>query len=81
MEAKEKEKVDKTGSAKKKTSKKEASSQLYERRWSVVNFEACVASGLTYDEAVQEMKKHAKEKASGLCIITDEAAARIGKKQ
>jgi hypothetical protein len=81
MEAKEKEKVEKVSSAKEKAPKKEVSSQLYERCWSVVNFEACVASGLTYDEAVLEMKKHAKEKASGLCIITDEAAARIDKKQ
>lgn len=71
---------EKRTSAKMKAKKKEASSQLYERCWAVVNFEACVASGLTYDEAVQELKKQADKKASGLCIITDKAAARIGKK-
>ena len=66
---------------KKKAEKKEASSQLYEQSWSVVNFEACLASGLTYDEASEKLQKYAKENISGLCIITDEAAQRIDKKQ
>ena len=74
-------KAKKADSSQKGVLENEASSQLYERRWSVVNFEVCVASGLTYDEAVMEMKKHAKKNSSGLCIVTDEAAKRIRKKQ
>ncbi len=45
-------------------------------RWAVINFEKCVASGLDYEQAaklVQEMSGS----ASGLCIVTDEAAHRI----
>lgn len=58
-----------------------APSRLYERRWAVVNFETCLAASLTYDEAVRELEKYAAENISGLCIITDEAARRIGKKK
>ena len=93
MKAKKKEKKSETKTSKKKKKKKAASkkqkkaekeqtsSQLYERSWSVVNFEACLASGLTYDEAFKKLQSYAKENISGLCIITDEAAKRINKKQ
>lgn len=93
MKAKKKEKKAEAKSSKKKkkkkaadvkekeAEKKQASSQLYERSWSVVNFEACLASGLTYDEAFEKLQSYAKENISGLCIITDEAAKRISKKQ
>ena len=93
MKAKKKEKKSEAKSSKKKkkrtatatkqekVEKKEASSQLYERSWSVVNFEACLASGLTYDEAFEKLQSYAKKNISGLCIVTDEAAKRINKKQ
>ena len=55
---------------------KNPSSELNEPRWSVVTFETCAASGLTYDEAAAKLKKLATKKVSGLCIITDEAANR-----
>ena len=55
------------------------SSELREPRWSVVTFEGCAASGQTYDEAVELMKKLEAEKASGLCIISDEAAERLSR--
>lgn len=45
--------------------------------WSVVTFERCAASGLTYAQAAEELQKLRSEKVSGLCIITDEAAARL----
>ncbi len=51
--------------------------ELGEPRWSVVTFEKCVEKGLTYDEAFSRMEKLRSENKFGLCILTDEAAARI----
>ncbi len=51
--------------------------ELSEPRWSVVTFETCAAKNLTYDEAFQKMKELKEQNVSGLCIVTDEAAARI----
>jgi hypothetical protein len=51
--------------------------ELSEPRWSVVTFETCAAKNLTYDEAFQKMKELNEQNFSGLCIVTDEAAARI----
>ena len=45
-------------------------------RWSVINFEKCVAGGLIYEQAV-ELVRQLSDSASGLCIVTDEAARRI----
>jgi hypothetical protein len=56
------------------------SSELNEPRWSVVSFENCVAKNLTYAQAEQKLKELEAAKVSGLCIITDEAAARIADK-
>lgn len=53
------------------------SSELAERMWSVITFDAATASGLTFGEAVELRNKLEAEKVSGLCIITDEAAARM----
>ena len=55
------------------------SSELSERRWAVVSFETCVANNLTYPQAEQKLKELEAAKVSGLCLITDEAAARIAK--
>lgn len=52
-------------------------SELNQSIWSVVSFEKCLQSGLTYDEAVLKMEKSATEKKFGLCIVTDEVAQRI----
>ena len=53
------------------------SSELNEPRWSVVTFESCAASNLTYTEAAEKLKKLHAKKVSGLCIISDEAAERL----
>jgi hypothetical protein len=45
--------------------------------WAVVNFDSCVANDLTYAEAFKKLQELKAEKVSGLCIITNEAAARI----
>lgn len=60
---------------------KNLSSELNEPRWSVVTFEICAASGLTYDEAAEEAKKLEAKKISGLCIVTDEAAGKVKSKK
>ena len=57
----------------------DAASELCEPRWSVVSFENCMASNLTYDKATEKLNKLRGKKISGLCIITDEAAERISK--
>lgn len=52
-------------------------SEFSKRRWSVVTYESVAVSNLTYDEAAEWVKKLDAQKISGLCIVTDEAAARI----
>lgn len=55
------------------------SSELTAPRWSVVSFETCMAKNLTYVEAEQKMQQLEEANVSGLCIVTDETAARISK--
>ena len=52
-------------------------SELHEPRWAVVTFDRCAASGLTYDQAAEHLKRLEAEKVSGLCIVPDEAAERL----
>lgn len=55
----------------------DTNSELLSERWSVVSFDKCEASGLTYAVAIQRMAELDKRRIAGLCIVTDEAAARI----
>jgi hypothetical protein len=61
------------------TEKKETApaSELDLPLWSVVSFDACEASGLTYHAAAKLMVEKEAEGVYGLCIITNEAAGRI----
>lgn len=52
-------------------------SEFSERCWSVVTYESVAVSNLTYSEALDWVRKLDEQKMSGLCIVTDEAAARI----
>lgn len=52
-------------------------SELDLPRWSLVSFDACEASGLTFGEAAEMMTAKEAEGVYGLCIVTDEAAARL----
>jgi len=56
----------------------EVSGELNAPRWSVVSFEKCIASNLTYRQASDKLNELNAEKVSGLCIVTDEAAERVG---
>lgn len=57
-----------------------AASELNEPRWSLVSFDSVAVHGLTYADAKIWMEKLQKQNVSGLCIITDEAAARMSVK-
>jgi hypothetical protein len=52
-------------------------SELSEARWSVISFDRCEASGLTYQQAAEKREALEKQNIAGLCIVTDEAAARV----
>ena len=52
-------------------------SELDEPRWSVVSFDQIEAGGLTYRQSSELMSLLDSHGLSGLCIITDEAAARM----
>ncbi len=56
------------------------SGELNAPRWSVISFDECIASGLTYYQASDKLNELNTEKVSGLCIITDEAAHRVNEK-
>ena len=55
----------------------DSAGELDRAYWSIVTFENVAATNLTYAEALEWMEKLKKENISGLCIVTDEAAARI----
>lgn len=61
----------------KKAAAEDFFSELNAPHWSVVSFETCLASNLTYEKAVKKLKQLAAKKIAGLCIVTDEAAGRI----
>ena len=52
-------------------------SELRDRVWSVISFDKCEASGLTYAEAERILSELEAQKVSGLCIVPDEVAARM----
>lgn len=54
-------------------------SELEMSVWSVITFNECAAGGLTYAQAAKTLEKLKSEKVSGLCIVTDETAARMPK--
>jgi hypothetical protein len=68
---------DKETNAEAAATENEASSELNEPRWSVVSFESVAVHGLAYADAKNWLEKLQKQNIAGLCIVTDEAAARI----
>ncbi len=54
-----------------------AKSELDIQQWSVVSFDKCEASGLTYEAAAKLMSEKEASGVYGLCIVTDEAASRV----
>ena len=60
---------------------RDTASELLEARWSVISFEKLEAAGLTYAGARQKMDELEKRRVAGVCIVTDEAAQRVGSGQ
>ena len=56
----------------------EVNSELDLPIWSVVSFDRCEASGMTFADASKKMAELEAQKITGLCLVTDEAASRIG---
>ncbi len=52
--------------------------ELNEGRWSVVSERGREAAGLAYADAAALMRRLLGEKVYGTCVVTDEAAARLG---
>ncbi len=55
----------------------ELKSELDEPGWSVVSFDQIEAEGLTYRQAAELIHLLDSHGTSGLCVITDNAAARM----
>jgi len=66
-----------TMKAKKASRENGVGNELLERRWSVVSFDKCEASNLTYERAAKKLSELEAAKVAGLCIVTDEAATRM----
>lgn len=81
MAVKKKENRRKAKNEKATAATKDFPKELREAMWSVVSFDKCEASGLTYTEAEQKLSELEAQKVSGLCIVTDETAARIAGKK
>lgn len=53
-------------------------SELEMKQWSVISERGCEASGLTHEDARRLIHRLGGEGRHGLCIISDEAASRLG---
>jgi len=52
-------------------------SELNERRWAVLSERGCEDAGLSYEGAAGLVKRLRGERISGLCVVTDAAAAHL----
>ena len=55
----------------------ETATELEQPRWSVVSFEKCERGNLTYADAASLLANLDENGVTGLCIVTDETAARL----
>lgn len=65
------------GNATEKREVETHTSELDLPMWSVVSFDKCEESGLTYASASKLMADKEAAGVYGLCIVTDEAAYRV----
>lgn len=54
--------------------------ELDEPRWAVISERGREATGITYAEAARLVRELAAQKLSGVCVVTDAAARRLGEK-
>ena len=62
-----------------KRARASAVGELNEGRWSVVSERGREAAGLAYADAAALVRRLLGEKIFGTCVVTDEAAARLGR--
>ena len=62
-----------------KISEQNVLSELDLKQWSVVSFDECEASGLTYAAAVKLLEELEASGVYGLCIVTDDVASKVHK--
>ena len=55
-----------------------SASELMQPIWSVISFDRLEAAGLTYGSALRKLDELGIQAVAGLCIVTDQAAARTG---
>lgn len=81
MAIEEQENQTKAQSAREETasSAEDFSGELNEPRWSVISFENCLSKDLTYAQAEQKLKELEAENVAGLCVVTNEVAARVSR--
>jgi len=60
---------------------KSSANELQQTIWSVISFDRYEAAGLTYVAALRKLEELENRSIAGLCIVTDQAAARTGKNQ
>ena len=53
------------------------SSELEQKKWSIISERGCEASSVTHEEARRLVHRLGAEGRHGLCIISDEAARRL----
>lgn len=51
--------------------------ELEEPRWAVISFDRCEAGNLTYEAAARMLVELEVAGANGLCVVTDQTAARF----
>ncbi|HEX8845247.1 MAG TPA: hypothetical protein VF791_11415 [Pyrinomonadaceae bacterium] len=51
--------------------------ELSEELWAVLSERGCEASSLSYAQAAELMRRLKRERVSGLCVITNDAARRV----
>jgi len=56
-------------------------SELEQKRWSVISERGCEASGLTHEDARRLVHRLGSEGHHGLWIITDEAASHLAARE
>ena len=54
-----------------------AEAELDQPRWAVISFDRCEAGNLTYDAAGRLLAELEAKGVTGLCIVTDQVAARL----
>ena len=62
-------------------SDEKALSELDLSQWSVVSFDECEASGLTYAAAVKLLEELEASGVYGLCIVTAGVSSKVSKKR